>query len=222
MFCIPIIASNTEEAINRIGKAAKVADVLEVRLDLINSFDIPVLVGAAEKPVIITYRSAREGGLGKEKPEKVADYLISAIEARADFVDVELTMPPELRKRIISASGKSEIIISSHINEGTPSTKELERMFTDSVAAGGDIVKIVTMARGLEDNLRTLELISRAKRGNIRIISFCMGPLGRMSRVFSVLMGACMTFASLEPGQESANGQIPIHRMKEITGFFST
>ena len=45
--------------------------------------------------------------------------------------------------------------------------------------------------------------------------------MGRMSRVFSVPMGAYMTFASLESGQESANGQIPIDRMKELTEFLS-
>ncbi len=83
-------------------------------------------------------------------------------------------------------------------------------------------MKIVTMAREWDDNLRTLELVSRASKEGSGIISFCMGPLGRMSRVFSVLMGACMTFASLEEGQESASGQIPIDKMKQITGYFST
>jgi 3-dehydroquinate dehydratase len=48
-----------------------------------------------------------------------------------------------------------------------------------------------------------------------------MGPMGRMSRVFSVPMGAYMTFASLEAGQESANGQIPVDKMKEIMELLS-
>jgi len=222
MFCIPIIAKDTEEAIRKMGEAGKLADVLEIRLDLMDSFDLKAIVSAAGKPVLITYRSLSEGGKGDAGPEKYADYLISAIKEGAGLVDVELAMPPGIRNRILSAAGKKKIIISTHITSGTPSGDVLENIFVNSIAAGGDIVKIVTMAREWEDNLRILELVNRAKKEGVSIISFCMGPLGRMSRVFSVFMGAYMTFASLEPGQESANGQIAIDKMKEIAGFFST
>jgi len=222
MFCVPIIAANTEEAIKKMEVAGRLADVLEMRLDLMDSFDVSCLVKAAEKPVLITYRSVREGGMGKDSPEMVADHLLSAIESGSDLVDVELGLPQEIRKRLLMARGRSKIIVSTHINTGTPSSAELEKIFKDSVAAAGDIVKIVTMARNWEDNLRVLDLIHKANEDDIKIIAFCMGPLGRMSRVFSVLMGAYMTFASLETGQESANGQISIDKMKKITGFFST
>lgn len=222
MFCIPIIASNTEEAIHRMGVAGRFADVLEVRLDLMESFDIPAIIKAAEKPVLITYRSLKEGGKGKDSPEKVARHLISAIESGTDLVDVELSMSQEIRDKVLSANRKSKVVISTHINTGTPSSAELEKILMDSIKADGDIIKIITMAKTWEDNLRVLELIELAKKENVEIITFCMGPLGRMSRVFSALMGAYMTFASLESGQESANGQIPIDKMKEITGYFST
>jgi 3-dehydroquinate dehydratase type I len=221
MYCIPIIAKDTEEAVKKIGKAGKFADFLEVRLDLMESFDIRRLIMAAEKPVIITYRSVIEGGKGKDGYEKSAGYLISAVEAGADFIDVELAMPYEIRDNILKSRGKTKVIISTHISAGTPTGAELENIFNRSVEAGADIVKVVTIALEWEDNLRILGLISRAKKEGVRIISFCMGRLGRMSRVFSVLMGGYMTFASLEAGQESADGQIPIDKMKEITGFFS-
>ncbi|MBN1627154.1 MAG: type I 3-dehydroquinate dehydratase [Deltaproteobacteria bacterium] len=221
MFCIPIIASSTEEAVKRMKEAAKVADVLEVRLDLMDSFDIPALVRAAGKPVIITWRSEKEGGKRSHSPEKVAGYLISAIEAGADFVDVELSLPQEIRKMITNVSGKSQIIVSSHITAGTPSLEELESVLRKSIAVGGDIIKIVPTAREWYDNIRVLELVKLAKKENVRIISFCMGKLGRLSRIFSLPMGAYMTFASMEPGQESADGQITINKMKEIMDFFS-
>jgi 3-dehydroquinate dehydratase type I len=186
-----------------------------------DSFDIKAVISASEKPVLITYRSVDEGGNGKESPEKIAGYLISAIDAGADLVDVELSMPSGIRNSILSAGGKTKIIISTHITSGTPSGYELKKIYTSSIAAGGDIIKIVTMAREWEDNLRTLEIVSMAKRDGVKVVSFCMGPIGKISRVFSLFMGAYMTFASLVPGQESADGQIPIDKMKEITGFFS-
>lgn len=222
MFCIPIIATKMEEAIRKMDLAAKVGDVLEVRLDLMESFDIRRLIKGAEKPIIITYRSVMEGGMGKDSPEKVAGHLLSAVENGADFVDVELSMPLEIKNKILTAGGTSKLIISTHIPAWTPSGVDLEKILKDSIAAGGKIVKIVTMARDWDDNFRMLELINRAKTEDVKIISFCMGALGRMSRVFSLLMGAYMTFASLEAGQESADGQIPIDKMKEIIGLFST
>jgi 3-dehydroquinate dehydratase type I len=221
MFCVPIIAPNTEEAIKKMSIAAKAADLLEVRLDLMDSFDVPHIVKEAEKPVLVTYRSVTEGGKGGDSSDAVAGHLISAIEAGADLVDVELSMSQETRKRILSVRGESKIVVSTHIHTGTPSSPELEKLLNKSIDAGADIVKIVTMAKEWEDNLRMLELVRRAGKKDVKIISFCMGPLGRMSRVFSVPMGAYMTFATLEAGQESASGQIPIDKMKEIMEFFT-
>ena len=77
------------------------------------------------------------------------------------------------------------------------------------------------MARRWDDNLRVLELIPEARDMGVEIIAFCTGPLGRMSRLFSLLMGAHMTFTSIEKGQESADGQIPIMEMKELLRFFT-
>jgi 3-dehydroquinate dehydratase type I len=92
----------------------------------------------------------------------------------------------------------------------------LERILGDSIATGADVVKIVSQAEKWSDNFRLLDLIPKAHDRNVRIIAFCMGPLGRTSRVLSHLMGGYVTFASLEAGEESADGQIPASDMKHI------
>jgi 3-dehydroquinate dehydratase type I len=89
-------------------------------------------------------------------------------------------------------------------------------------ATGADIVKIVTQAGAPQDNLRVLGLISLAKNLGIKIIAFCMGPMGRISRIASPLMGGYLTFASLETGNESASGQIPVREMKKILDIISS
>ncbi|MBW1903280.1 MAG: type I 3-dehydroquinate dehydratase [Deltaproteobacteria bacterium] len=43
-----------------------------------------------------------------------------------------------------------------------------------------------------------------------------MGPAGRISRIFTLMMGGYLSFASLEEGQESASGQIPVRKMKKL------
>ena len=91
----------------------------------------------------------------------------------------------------------------------------------DSMATGAEITKIVTRAETWGDNLRVLELIPKARDMGTQIIALCMGPMGRISRVFSLLLGGYLTFASLEEGQESATGQIPVAEMKSLLEQFS-
>jgi len=221
MFCIPIIARDTEEALRKMAMAAPLADIVEVRLDLMNSFDLGPIISSSVRPVLITYRSEKEGGMGKDDPDTVAGYLVSAIKEGTNLIDLELGMPLTVRERILNARGGTKVIISTHINSGTPSRDELKRIFNKSVGAGGNIVKVVTRASRWDDNFRVLELIPEAREMGVDIIAFCTGPLGRMSRIFSLLMGAHMTFASIQIGEESADGQIPIIEMKELLEFFT-
>jgi len=216
MICIPIIAKTTGEAREKIARANPMADMLEFRLDVMESFRVEEMVRVASKPVIVTHRSIKEGGKGVADYETRTRYLLNAIEKGADFVDVEYSMPQEFRRRFLEGRGSFGVIISTHLLDGTPSRKKLEDIFRTLAATGADIVKIVTRARAPEDNLHVLDLIPIAQKVGVKIIAFCMGPMGRISRIASPLFGGYLTFASLEEGQESADGQIPIIQMKDI------
>lgn len=222
MFCIPVVSRNNAEALRKIALAEPLADMLEIRLDVMETFDVNEIIKAASKPVLVTYRSRREGGKGSADAETHAKYVLTAIQSGADLVDLELSLPRKWRKKIFDARGRSEIIISTHINDGTPSRVDLEKIFRDCADTGADIVKIVTRAETWADNLRVLELIPKAHGLGIEIIAFCMGPTGKISRIASHLMGGYLTFASLEDGEESAEGQIPIRQMKEIVDILRT
>jgi 3-dehydroquinate dehydratase type I len=221
VLCIPIIAKNTEEAVKKMALAEALVDMVEVRLDLMEAFDLPEIVRAAKKPVLVTYRSEREGGKGDANPETQVEHILTAVREGADLVDVELSLPPEWRRKVFEVEGKTEIVISTHINHGTPTSNELERIFRDCTATGAPVVKIVTMAKNWEDNLRVLELIPKAQAQGVKVIAFCMGPKGRISRILSHLMGGYVNFVTLEAGQESAAGQIPAMEMKEILEHFA-
>lgn len=216
MICIPIIAKTTGEAREKIARANPMADMLEFRLDVMESFRVEEMVRVASKPVIVTHRSIKEGGKGVADYETCTRYLLNAIEKGADFVDVEYSMPQEFRRRFLEGRGSCGVIISTHLLDGTPSSKKLEDIFRALAATGADIVKIVTRARAPEDNLRVLDLIPIAQKVGVKIIAFCMGPMGRISRIASPLFGGYLTFASLEEGEESADGQIPVIQMKGI------
>ena len=216
MICVPIMAQNNAEAIKKMSEAAPLADLVEIRLDVMKSFDLKEIIKAATKPVIVTYRSKKEGGSGLARYETRVHHLVRAIELKADFVDVEFSMPQIYRQEIFRAGGSSRLILSAHLSNKTPPGEKLEDLFRKMAATGADVVKIITYARAPEDNLRVLGLIPLARKLGARIIAFCMGPEGRMSRIFTLVMGGYLSFASLDEGQESAAGQIPISKMKKI------
>ncbi|MFH0844102.1 MAG: type I 3-dehydroquinate dehydratase [Pseudomonadota bacterium] len=219
--CITIIARDTEEALEKIRRANILADILEIRLDLMESSRLEELIQTATKPVIVTYRSIREGGKGSADPEIQARHLLNAIEAHADFVDVEYRLPSPFRKRILENRNRSKVISSAHFVKETPPREELEEIFTKMAGTNPDVIKIVTQANTPEDNLRVLGLIPLSQTCGVKIITFCMGPLGRISRIASPILGGYATFASLGEGEESAAGQIPVTKMKKIWKIFN-
>jgi 3-dehydroquinate dehydratase type I len=215
------MARNNAEAIRKMSEAASLADILEIRLDVMESFDPEEIIQAALRPVIVTYRSKKEGGSGLARYETRIRYLLRAIEVGADFVDVEYSMPQIYRQELFQAQGSSRLIISAHLLNKTPSQEKLEDTFRKMAATGADVVKIIAHARTPEDNLRVLGLIPLAKNLGVKIIAFCMGHAGRISRIFTLLMGGYLTFAALEEGQESASGQIPVREMKKMMDMLS-
>lgn len=216
LFCVTIRAGDTAGAFERMAEAGKAADVIELRLDLMESFDIPLLVSASPKPVLATYRSRLEGGMGEADPETVCNYLCDAARAGAAFVDIELNLPSEIKEEILSIKGGPRFIISRHFPGGTPEDEALKVTAEEAAAAGAHIIKIVTRAVSWEDNFRVLALMHSAVGLSIPIIAFCMGKLGAFSRIGAHLMGSPLTFASLRPGEECAEGQMEIGRIKEI------
>ena len=194
------------------------ADMLELRLDMMESFHLEDMFRVASKPVIVTYRSKKEGGRGSDDYEAHSRYLLNAIEKGADFVDVEYGMPLAFRRRFFERQGSFRVIISTHLMDATPSSERLEDIFRKLAATEADVIKIITRAVTPEDNIRVLNLIPMAQKLGVKIITFCMGPVGRISRIASPLVGGYLTFASLEKGEESADGQIPAIQLRKILG----
>ena len=216
MICIPIMAKDTDGALKKMAKANTLANIIEIRLDVMEEFDLKEIIHSSCKPILVTYRSRSEGGRGSAGYETRVRYLTESMKAGADYVDMEFSIPLEHRQTIIYNRASCKIVVSLHLISGTPSRERLDILFKKMVATGADIVKMVTWATSWEDNFRVLQLIPKAQAMGIEIIAFCMGPLGRISRIACPLMGGYMTFASSKEGDESASGQIPAPDIKQI------
>ncbi|MCP4365710.1 MAG: shikimate dehydrogenase [Planctomycetes bacterium] len=218
MLCIPITATTTEDFLTDMRSASELADidVVELRLDYINNIRIPdveALIKIKEKtiPVIATCRPEREGGrfTGAEA-DRIA-LLEKAAELGAEYVDVEHDAVDKFTRR----SG-TKLIASYHNFTETPSGSELSDLYDKLSSSGADIVKIVTLALKITDNLRIFKLLEQASKP---IIALCMGEPGQISRVLAPKYGGFLTFASLGEGRESAPGQLSARELLDVYNF---
>ena len=72
-------------------------------------------------------------------------------------------------------------------------------------------VKIVTMAKSINDASRVLSLYSNK---DVKLIAFSMGDYGRLSRILCLLLGSPYTYVSL--GKPIAPGQFSVDEVKSI------
>jgi len=222
MICTSIVPGTNEEALSLLARALPGADLVELRIDRIERPDLPLLLHAGKERLLVTIRRRDEGGFFASCENRRMELLREAIDLGARYVDIEARTGAvavgRLGKAIRARKGKTKLIVSHHDLEGTPSRQTLVKRLKASRALGADIVKIVTLANTVEDNLRVLDLIPQALAMGQDIIAFCMGARGRLSRVAAPLLGSCMSYASLEDGAESAPGQLTAGEMKTILG----
>ena len=218
MICIPIVAAITDSAIEKMERAASLADLVELRIDRIPGADLERLLAARRTPVIVTNRRREEGGGFTGTEEERVELLKKAVRLGADYVDIETAtdsvLKSGLREMIVGTSTK--LIVSWHDFSGTPSAEFLKAKLTACMADCPAVVKIVTQAGATADCLRLLELIPYAQRKDQAIVAFCMGRPGKISRIMAPLLGSVFSYAPLEQEGASAPGQLTIHQMKEI------
>jgi len=206
MICVPLTGLDTEATLASLKKAAEVADLVEIRLDLMREYDLSRLLTNRPCPVIVTNRPVREGGRYSGDEEKRVMPLREAIRLGADYVDIEHDSTHFIRDR-----QKTKLIVSYHNFQETP--RDLIQIQAKLKAYGADIVKVAVWAKDTLDNLIVFDMLRRC---DVPTIALCMGELGLMSRVLSPKFGSFLTFASLDEGTGSAPGQITAQKMLHL------
>lgn len=200
------------------------ADLIEVRVDTFADRSLPALKAAFERalctapalPVILTVRSAREGGR-YPIPDRVRAEIFEALLPFADLVDIELSSVKSLRSVMdLAVRRGKKVIVSYHNFKSTPVELRLRAIVEKARASGAHIVKIAAMARGRADFRRLAGLLAGSKG----LIVIAMGPVGGPSRVFFPLLGSLVTYGSL--GDETAPGQLPLKTLARELRFFES
>lgn len=212
MICIPITERSNHDAIKELKEASKLADIVELRLDYIESPDLNALLKERARPIIVTNRPKRQGGMFIGDETSRIDLLKKAISLNADYIDIEYDSVGKIKD-----AANTKLIVSYHNFNETP--KDICKIHSDLTKSGAHIVKLVTFANSITDNFRIFELLNVV---DFPTIAFCMGELGQISRILSPKFGGKLVFASLARGKESAPGQltadeiINVYRVRQV------
>lgn len=213
--CVSILPKNNIEALNLIERAEKAkADFIEVRLDYLEtSRNLMELSESTKIPLIATNKLKNEKGNFSGTETERQQTLLNAAKNGFAYVDIDLSSPKykETIEKVKRLDVKS--IVSYHKFEDMLGASEMGKILELELSSGAVVCKIVTNAKSIEDNLSALNFVS-VKASQVKLVCFCMGEHGKVSRLLSPLFGAFFTFASLEKGSETASGQMAIQEMR--------
>jgi 3-dehydroquinate dehydratase/shikimate dehydrogenase len=209
--CVTLAETTTEAVVDRMVDLGRLADLFEVRADMIADLDMLTLLRARTKPLIFTCRSALEGGHWKDSETARRMTLLEAVKRGFDYIDVEYSS--DFLDVVVEKSGRG-LIVSFHDLEGMP--EDLDALHQKMSGRGADIVKIAVTPRSVADVGRLLAFSRRAaEAGGKPLVAIAMGPLGVITRIVGGRSGAPFTYASTAMGMEAAPGQIPARQMGE-------
>lgn len=224
---VPIVGAGREDILAQASVAREsAADIVEWRIDFFENWrDIDACCALAGeiaevigKPLLGTFRSAREGG---EREISADDYsaLLQALASSGVFwaLDVEAFFESVSVSGLIETIHGSScaVIASNHDFDETPSVTEICARLSFMEKLGADVAKCAYMPQDMADVARLLEATASASQNlEIPVITMSMGETGVISRIAGSHFGSAATFASLETA--SAPGQIPLEGMTEI------
>jgi 3-dehydroquinate dehydratase type I len=214
--CVPVVEAVVSRARRLYLRAARKGLWTELRLDYLEKPDLTRLLRTRPGPVIATNRRAAEGGRWQGEETARLDLLEKTLGLGVDCLDVELAADPVWRREVWERRGDTRIILSWHDFSGTPEEAQLQETMAEMLGQPADIIKLVTLARHPEDNLRVLSLIPQARARGKEVIAFCMGPAGKWSRIAAPLLGSFLTYAPFSRRGSSAPGQLTVNELRRL------
>lgn len=197
-------------------RADLLADPTQVRaaLDAVRAA-LEAVPAVSSLPLLLTYRSATEGGKGAGHGQGYEDYLASLLRLRPPVaaVDIEMACPASKALVAEAKAGGYDVVGSCHDFTATPSRAQIAEKLVQITAAGADITKVAYMPRNAQDvaALRHAAHDFADAYPHQPLIAISMGQLGAPSRTD---LANCLTFATIADGAASAPGQATIAHVR--------
>ncbi|MCB2288683.1 type I 3-dehydroquinate dehydratase [Clostridium sp. CS001] len=178
-----------------------------------------IRVVLAHKPIIFTFRSAKEGGQREVAAEFYVELIKSIVETKLiEVIDVELFNEENYVKKLVEVAHANgvAVIISNHDFFNTPEKEEIITRLKRAQELGGDLPKIAVMPTCVKDVITLLDAtrIMNEQYANTPIITMAMGEKGLITRLSGELFGSALTFAAAK--EVSAPGQISVDELRKV------
>lgn len=229
LICLPLLAKQKSDLFKQASQAKKLmADLLEWRVDCFEQAeDRDVCLQSLRElrnetgsiPLIFTCRSHLEGGQSTMTEEKRLELISGALmTGNIDIVDIEMSSGVDFVESIknITEQTRSNLILSYHNFEKTPSEEFIVDKLVQAEEMGADIAKVAVMPENNRDVLTLMSATDRARTTLLRIpiITMSMGAVGAVTRLAGGQFGSDITFAT--GAVSSAPGQLAIADVRMV------
>lgn len=227
--CVPIVGATKEAILEEARAITKLpADVVEWRIDWFEGvFDWAQMEDVlkalretlGEMPILMTFRTSKEGGEKAIDDETYAEINIKAAQTGLiDIIDVEIFTGDEVVEKIIEGAHEAgvKVVASNHDFDKTPDKDDIVGRLCKMQELGADIPKIAVMPQSKKDVLTLLIATEEmaTEHADRPIITMSMAGNGVVSRLAGETFGSALTFAAA--AKASAPGQMEVNDLKKV------
>lgn len=227
--CVPIVGKTKEEILAAARSFEDVAlDVVEWRVDWFEGvFDFAQVedvlkdlrAALGNTPILMTFRTSKEGGEKAIEPEAYAELNIKAAQTGyVDLIDVEIFTGDEIVKKIIDGAHAAgvKVVASNHDFFKTPAKADIIYRLRKMQDMNADIPKIAVMPQNRKDVLTLLAATEEmaTNYADRPIITMSMAGTGVISRLCGEVFGSSMTFGAAK--KASAPGQMGVNDLSTV------
>jgi len=216
--CAPVKEASQAVVKKRLGEiVSSDADFAEVWLDSITDLDLKELLKGVRPKIVAVCKKPDDQGQFEGTYADMAELLEEACRLGAEYIDVPLKMPvPQIQNLKLKIQNfKSELILSHHDFQKTPSLSGLLELAEKMAKLKPDVIKIATLATSDADAVNIITLAKMLEQKGIRHILIGMGERGKLTRILTPTLGGEMMFAVLDKKHSTASGQMTVKELKE-------
>lgn len=210
--CVPVCEKNLSAFKSACERAAERADLIELRLDCLDSENLSKAVSHLSHishPVILTLRPSEQGGYRSlTRDERETFWKTDAPRGDAIWWDVEAGLVHDV------SPDWSRTIVSHHDFSGVPT--DLENIYEQLAQTPARVLKIAVQANDIIDCIPVFRLLDRALGAGREMIAIAMGDAGIATRILGPARGAFLTYGSLDEDSATAPGQVNARTLRSL------
>ena len=216
-YCLPVIASSVDEAVDEILAAHKQYGMIEIWFDYFADLTSrgldPILEAIGERTALFL---SRRQNLEQPILSLAEQQAIIRSLPKSAWVDFDITSQRDLLTWCRTECPPLTRVVSYHNYKETPHLKELHTIAEEMHLQKADLIKFSTFCRAPQDALSLLQLLVDLKGRGERAIVLGMGEEGIPLRIVGPLWGSEIAYAPQDVTKSSAPGQLSLKQLSAI------